>query len=122
MYRVLLAFLFFNFCFSQNYYIYVAAESDDTVSVLKFDRKEIQETDRVSVGVMPTENEGPHGITVDPNGKYWYLTLAHGSPNGSVVKYSTENNEPLSKVELGLFPATMQISKTTGLLYVVNFN
>ena len=52
---------------------------------------------------MPTENEGPHGITVDPNGKYWYLSLAHGSPNGSVVKYSTENNEPLSKVELGLF-------------------
>ena len=122
MYRVLLAFLFFNFCHSQNYYIYVAAESDDTVSVLKFDCETIEETDRITVGVMPTENEGPHGITIDPNGKYWYLTLAHGNPNGSVVKYSTENNEPLSKVELGLFPATMQISKTTGLLYVVNFN
>ena len=122
MYRVLLAFLFFNFCHSQNYYIYVAAESDDTVSVLKFDGETIEETDRITVGVMPTENEGPHGITIDPNGKYWYLTLAHGNPNGSVVKYSTENNEPLSKVELGLFPATMQISKTTGLLYVVNFN
>ena len=122
MYRVLLAFLFFNFCHSQNYYIYVAAESDDTVSVLKFDGETIEETDRITVGIMPTENEGPHGITIDPSGKYWYLTLAHGNPNGSVVKYSTENNEPLSKVELGLFPATMQISKTTGLLYVVNFN
>ena len=114
--------LIFNIGFSQEYYVYVAAESDDQVSVLKFDGNEIQETDRVSVGVMPTENEGPHGITIDPNGKYWYLSLAHGNPNGSVVKYSTENNEPLSKVELGLFPATMQISKTTGLLYVVNFN
>ena len=122
MYRVLLAFLFFNFCHSQNYYIYVAAESDDTVSVLKFDGETIEETDRITVGIMPTENEGPHGITIGPSGKYWYLTLAHGNPNGSVVKYSTENNEPLSKVELGLFPATMQISKTTGLLYVVNFN
>ena len=119
---LILFFLIFNIGFSQEYYVYVAAESDDQVSVLKFDGKEIQETDRVSVGVMPTENEGPHGITIDPNGKYWYLTLAHGNPNGSVVKYSTENNEPLSKVELGLFPATMQISKTTGLLYVVNFN
>ena len=119
---LILFLLIFNIGFSQEYYVYVAAESDDQVSVLKFDGKEIQETDRVSVGVMPTENEGPHGITIDPNGKYWYLTLAHGNPNGSVVKYSTENNEPLSKVELGLFPATMQISKTTGLLYVVNFN
>ena len=114
--------LIFNIGFSQEYYVYVAAESDDQVSVLKFDGNEIQETNRVSVGVMPTENEGPHGITIDPSGEYWYLTLAHGNPNGSVVKYSTENNEPLSKVELGLFPATMQISKTTGLLYVVNFN
>ena len=119
---LILFLLIFNIGFSQEYYVYVAAESDDQVSILKFDGKEVQETDRVSVGVMPTENEGPHGITIDPNGKYWYLTLAHGNPNGSVVKYSTENNEPLSKVELGLFPATMQISKTTGLLYVVNFN
>lgn len=122
MYRVLLAFLFFNFCFSQNYYIYVAAESDDTVSVLKFDGETIEETDRITVGIMPTENEGPHGITIDPSGKYWYLTLAHGSPYGSLVKYSTQNNEPLSKVELGLFPATMEISPKTGLLYAVNFN
>ena len=119
---IILFLLIFNIGFSQEYYVYVAAESDDQVSVLKFDGNEIQETNRVSVGVMPTENEGPHGITIDPSGEYWYLTLAHGNPNGSVVKYSTENNEPLSKVELGLFPATMQISKTTGLLYVVNFN
>ena len=81
----LLALLILNTGFSQDYYVYVAAESDDQVSILKFDGKEIIETDRVSVGIMPTENEGPHGITVDPNGKYWYLSLAHGSPNGSVV-------------------------------------
>lgn len=117
-----LSFLVFNLGFSQDYFLYVAAESDDQVSILKFDGKKIIETERVSVGIMPTENEGPHGISVDPNGKYWYLSLAHGNPNGSLVKYSTENNEPLSKIELGLFPATMEISKKTGLLYVVNFN
>ena len=122
MVRIFIALLFINFCYSQSYYVYVAAESDDTVSVLKFDGDNFEETDRVTVGIMPTENEGPHGITIDPSGKYWYLTLAHGSPNGSLVKYSTENNEPLSKVELGLFPATMQISPKTGLLYAANFN
>ena len=122
MFRIFIALLFINFCYSQSYYVYVAAESDDTVSVLKFDGDNFEETDRVTVGIMPTENEGPHGITIDPSGKYWYLTLAHGSPNGSLVKYSTENNEPLSKVELGLFPATMQISPKTGLLYAANFN
>ena len=71
---------------------------------------------------MKTEIEGPHGITVDPNGKYWYLSLAHGNPFGTLVKYSTESNRPVSKTKLGLFPATMEISPVTGLLYCVNFN
>ena len=122
MIRHLLLFLSFNFCFSQQYSIYVASESDDTVSVLKFDGENIEETDRITVGIMPTEIEGPHGITIDAEGKHWYLSMAHGSPNGYLVKYSTDNNEPLSRIELGLFPATMQISPVTGLLYVVNFN
>ena len=122
MIRHLLLFLSFNFCFSQQYSLYVASESDDTVSVLKFDGENIEETDRITVGIMPTEIEGPHGITIDAEGKHWYLSMAHGSPNGYLVKYSTDNNEPLSRIELGLFPATMQISPVTGLLYVVNFN
>ena len=71
---------------------------------------------------MPTEIEGPHGITVDPNGKYWYLSLAHGNPFGSLIKYSTQTNKPVGITKLGLFPASMQISTITGLLYCVNFN
>ena len=42
----LLALLILNTGFSQDYYVYVAAESDDQVSVLKFDGTEIIETDR----------------------------------------------------------------------------
>jgi len=107
---------------NKSYYLYVAAESDDEVSLLRFDGKTIEELERIEVGVMPTEIEGPHGITVDPSGDYWYLTLAHGSPYGSLVKYSTEDNVALSKTNLGLFPATMQVSPSTGFLYCVNFN
>ena len=105
-----------------NYYLYVASESDDVVSLLRFDGNEIKEIERIDVGIMPTEIEGPHGITVDPSGDFWYLSLAHGSPFGSLVKYSTETNKALSKTNLGLFPASMQVSPSTGLLYCVNFN
>ncbi len=119
-------FLFFlftsNILFAQDYYVYVAAESDDIVSLIKFDGKNTQELEEIEVGVMPTEIEGPHGITVDPNGKYWYLSLAHGNPFGSLIKYSTQTNKPVGMTKLGLFPASMQISTITGLLYCVNFN
>jgi DNA-binding beta-propeller fold protein YncE len=123
MLRILIIlFISLNISYSQDYYLYVAAESDDTVSLLKFDGSNISETEKIVVGSYPTENEGPHGLTVDPNGKYWYLTLAHGNPFGKLIKYSTETNKVVDETTLGLFPASMQISTVTGFLYCVNFN
>ena len=43
-------------------------------------------------------------------------------PYGHLYKYSTGTDKFVERVELGMFPATMEISKATGLLYVVNFN
>ena len=107
---------------AQEYFVYVASESDDTVSLLKFDGTKIEEEQRISVGFYPTEIEGPHGITVDPSGEYWYLSLAHGNPYGKLIKYATADNTIVDETTLGLFPASMQISKVTGFLYCVNFN
>tara|TARA_X000000950_G_scaffold100044_1_gene126486 strand:+ start:2334 stop:3461 length:1128 start_codon:yes stop_codon:yes gene_type:complete len=119
---LLLCFLATNILCAQNYYLYVASESDDTVSLLKFDGISIKEIKRINVGFYPTEVEGPHGITIDPSGDYWYVTLAHGNPFGKLIKYSTENNNVIDETTLGLFPATMEVSKVTGFIYCVNFN
>lgn len=107
---------------SQNYYVYVAAESEDEVALINFDGKQAVVEETIAVGTWPAEIEGPHGINVSPDGKYWYLSLAHGNPYGTLYKYSTETNKPVGSVQLGLFPASMQISKSTGLLYCVNFD
>ena len=106
----------------RNYYIYVTAESQDEVHVVKFDGEKAAVIKDIPVGVWPLEIEGPHGLTISPDGKYWYLSLAHGFPFGHVYKYETGSDKMVDRVELGLFPATMQISTATGLLYVVNFN
>ncbi len=109
---------------AQDYYVYVAAESDDEVSLIRYNAEsetaEIVHT--TEVGVFPAENEGPHGLTVSPDGKYWFVSIAHGMPYGQLWKYETGSNELVGKTELGLFPASMEISPITGLLYVVNFN
>ena len=107
---------------AQTYLVYVAAESEDEVSLVQFDGKEAKSIQDIPVGVWPAEIEGPHGVTVSPDGKHWYLTLAHGNPFGTLYKYSTEANQLVGQTTLGLFPATMQISSATGLLYCVNFN
>lgn len=107
---------------AQDYYIYVTAESEDEVSVVKFDGKKAETIKNIPVGVWPAEIEGPHGITVDPEGEYWYLSLAHGNPYGMLYKFKTGTDEVVGTTQLGLFPASMQISPVTGLLYCVNFN
>ena len=105
-----------------DYFVYVTCESADEVDVVRFDGVRAVVVHRIPVGFRSTEIEGPHGITLSPDGKYWFLTMAHGIPFGQVYKFSTDNNRRLGQGELGLFPATMQISVATGLLHVVNFN
>ncbi|MFQ5628701.1 MAG: YncE family protein [bacterium] len=104
------------------YYVYVACESEDEVALVRFDGTDATVAKKIPVGVWPVEIEGPHGLTISPDGKHWYLSMAHGIPFGHVYKYETGTDKLLGRVELGLFPATMQISPATGLLYVVNFN
>ena len=107
---------------AQNYYVYVTAESDDQVALIKFDGEKAETVKNIDVGVWPAEIEGPHGITVGPKGDYWYLSLAHGNPYGTLYKFRTGSDDVVGTVELGLFPASMQVSAATGLLYCVNFN
>ena len=107
---------------AKKYYVYVAAESEDEVAVVKFEGQTATVEKRIPVGVWPVEIEGPHGMTISPDGEYWYLSMAHGKPYGHVYKFKTGTDEMIARVELDLFPATMQISPATGFLYVVNFN
>ena len=105
------------------YELYVAAESSDEVYQLRFDGAEALEVvDVVEIGYQPTEIEGPHGLAVDPAGEHWFVSVAHGKPFGLLYKYTTGTNRLVGEVELGLFPATMQVSSETGLLYCVNFD
>ena len=106
----------------RNYYVYVCAESDDTVHKLRFGPGGFDEVKSIAVGAFPADTEGPHGINVSPDGKYWFLSIAHGMPFGTIHKFDTANDEWLADVTVGMFPATMSVSPATGLLYVVNFD
>lgn len=107
---------------AQTYYAYVASESDDEVSLVSFDGDEARVEEVISVGRLPVENEGPHGMTIAPDGDHWFVTIAHGFPYGRLCKYTTTDNRRVGCTELGMFPASMGISTVTNLLYAVNFN
>ena len=115
------------FCSSavaQTYHVYVTAESEDKVYQVAYDAESKQGSisDIIPVGQYPTENEGPHGINIGLNGEYWYLSIAHGNPYGWLHKFKTGSNEFVTRTQLGMFPASLEQSSATGLIYVVNFN
>ena len=107
---------------ARSYYVYVAAESDDEVSVVRYGPAGAEVVKTVTVGSYPAEIEGPHGLNIGPDGRHWYVSIAHGFPYGSVHKYETGTDVWVGDVTLGLFPATLDVSAATGLLFAVNFN
>lgn len=105
------------------YRLYVANESSDIVSRVVFRPGTGAEVEKeIPVGIMPADNDGAHGLTVSPDGAFWYLTIAHGTPYGYVWKFATGADTLVARAELGLFPATMGITPNGQFLVVANFN
>jgi DNA-binding beta-propeller fold protein YncE len=107
---------------NQDYLVYVVCESADKIALIRFGQRGASVDKLIDTGSMPSDIDGPHGIVVSPDKQFYYVSLGHGRPYGSVWKYLAKDNSVLGKVTLGFFPATMDISSDGGLLYVVNFN
>lgn len=104
-----------------SYLFYVASESDDQVSLMRFTPGDGLTRDKViPVGVWPAEIEGAHGVFVDPSGDYWYLTLGHGFPFGSLTRYRTGADTVISSTTLGMFPSTVSTGPGGSLVFAAN--
>lgn len=108
---------------AQSYWVYAAAESEDEVSLLRYDAGgDLVVEKTIATGWLAAEIEAPHGLAVDPAGEYWYLTLGHGFPNGRLVKYVTGADTVAGVADLGLFPATVAVPPHGALALAVNAN
>src|SRR5437868_8444504 len=104
------------------YYVYVASEAADKISVVRFGSAGAAVDHEVTTGIMPVDIDGPHGLAVSPDRKYYYVSIAHGQPFGSLWKYSAGDDKVLGRVTLGMFPATLDLSPDGDFAWVVNFN
>lgn len=104
------------------YRLYVANESSDIVSRVRFGPDGMVEEKQIPVGRNPMDIDGAHGIAVAPNGRDWYVSLAHGLPYGQVWRMEAGTDTLVDSVTVGLFPATMGLTPDGSGLFVVNFN
>jgi len=106
----------------RTYFVYVASEGVDRIQLVRFGPGGASVERSFRIGLVPTEPSGPHGLAVAPGGKSFFVSTGHGAPFGSLWKFSSADDKPQGRVELGLFPATLQVSPDGYLAYVVNFN
>ncbi|HUO13735.1 MAG TPA: YncE family protein [Verrucomicrobiae bacterium] len=107
---------------TQDYLVYVVCESADKVVLIRFGPGGARIESEARIGLMPTEINGPHGIAVSPDKKYFYVAMGHGRPDGSAWKYIAGTNTAVKYTGLGLFPATTDISRDGNFIYIANAN
>lgn len=107
---------------THRYWVKLVCEASDRIVTISFgpDGAKLEKT--TETRVLQSDISGPHGIAFSPDRKNFYVSIGHGRPYGTGLKYDTETDRVLGQVGLGLFPATADVSPDGNFLYVVNFN
>ena len=100
--------------------LYIASESADIVSRIEVGSTGWRKAKEIGVGILPTDPDGPHHVAVSPDQRFWYVTIAHGTPWGSVWKYATGTDSLLGRVPVGMFPTTVGLSPDGDWAFIPN--
>jgi DNA-binding beta-propeller fold protein YncE len=107
---------------ARDYWVKLVCESSDRIATVHFGPKGAAVEKLTGTRVLQSDMSGPHGIAFSPDRKNFFVSIGHGRPFGTAVKYTSENDQVVGQVGLGLFPATADVSPDGNFLYVVNFN
>ena len=102
------------------YRVGVVSESGDIVTWLKPNGTGLTVDRVVPVGIMPSDIDGPHNITGSPDGKSYYVTIAHGTPYGSLWKLNYVGDSLLGRAQVELFPTTITVTPDGQFAFVAN--
>ena len=92
------------------YKVGVVSESGDIVSWFIPDGPRLLPDRVVPVGLMPTDPDGPHNIAVSADQKWYYISIAHGTPYGSLWKLDATNDTVAGRAPLEMYPTTIGLT------------
>jgi DNA-binding beta-propeller fold protein YncE len=106
----------------RNYWVKLVCEASDRIATVRFGPGGATLEKTTDTRILKSDISGPHGIAFSPDRKNFYVSIGHGRPYGTALKYSADDDRVLGQVGLGFFPATADVSPDGNFLYVVNFN
>jgi YVTN family beta-propeller protein len=105
---------------TNDYRVLVVSESGDIASWLRPTASGLALDRVVPVGVMPSDIDGPHNVTAAPDGRSYYITIAHGTPFGSLWKMDVGTDSLLGRAQVELFPTTIALTPDGRFAFVAN--
>ena len=102
------------------YSLYVSSESGNLVSHIEVSETGWRKVRAVPVVTNPVDISGPHNVAVSPDGRFWYVSVAHGTPYGQVWKFTTGADSLVGRVPVGMFPTTIGLSPDGEWAFVPN--
>jgi YVTN family beta-propeller protein len=102
------------------YRVGVVSESADIVTWLRPVAGGLATDHVVPVGLMPSDNDGPHNLAVSRDQKHYYITIAHGTPFGSLWKLDATADTVVGRAEVELFPTTIGLTPDGQFAFVAN--
>lgn len=92
------------------YKVGVVSESGDIVSWFTPDGPNLVPDRVIHVGIMPTDPDGPHNLAVSADQRWYYISIAHGTPFGALWKYDAMTDEAVGHAPLQMYPTTIGLT------------
>jgi DNA-binding beta-propeller fold protein YncE len=107
---------------AKEYWVKLVCESADRIATVRFGPGGAAVEKTTETRILESDISGPHGIAFSPDKKNFFVTIGHGRPYGTALKYETATDRVVKQVGLGLFPATADVTPDGNFLFAVNFN
>lgn len=107
---------------AKDYLVKLVCESSDQIVTVRFGTAGARIEKTTTTKLLQSDISGPHGIAFAPDRKSYFVSMGHGRPYGTAVKYDAADDRAVGQVQLGMFPATADVSPDGNFLFVVNFN
>ena len=102
------------------YRLVVVSESGDIITWIRVRDGKLESERVVPIGIMPADIDGPHNVTIAPDNKSYYVSVAHGTPYGSLWRLDAFNDTLIGRAPVELFPTTISVTPDGELAFVAN--
>ena len=102
------------------YLLGVSSESGDIISWVRPAADTLVVERTVPIGIMPADIDGPHNITMAPDQRSYYVSIAHGTPHGTLWRLATDGDTLIGRATLEYYPTTISLTPDGEFAFVAN--